>query len=74
MNSPWTVLAIGLIILFIEWISGTLNKTTILALAILILIGGIFPPFAIMLAAVILFYLMLTRGNKLLARLTPGGK
>lgn len=74
MNSPWTVVALGLIILFIEWITGNINKTTILAVAILVLLGGIFPPFAVMFAAVILVYLMLTRGQKVLARLTPSSQ
>lgn len=71
MNSPWTALALGLVILFIEWIAGTINKTTILALTILVLLGGIFPPFAIMFAAVILLYLMLTKGKTVLSHLNP---
>lgn len=66
MNSPWTVIALALVILLIEIVTNQWNDGILIALLILILVGAIFPPFAIGFSALILLYLVLRRGPTVL--------
>lgn len=75
MNSPWTVLAIAIVIFFIELLTKGWNQTLLISLLVLVLLGAIFPPFAIAFGGAILLYLIVTRGTDILKPFTPtGGK
>lgn len=71
MKSPWTTFALAIVILFIVLVTGKFNGTTLLALLVLVILGGIFPPFAVPFAAVILVYLLLVHGPDAVKKVTP---
>lgn len=62
MDSPWTGLAITVVIGIVDWITRkSLSDTTILGLIGLALLSAIFPPLGIMMGAAVLVFLGVTR-------------
>ncbi len=73
MNSPWTVLAMALVVLFFSWAAGTLGPPVWWGLLVVVLIGMLFPPLAIGLLGIALLWLIFAHGTTVLQKVTKGG-
>lgn len=67
MNSPWSGMSVAAIIGIMDYvIRGSVSDTTILGLIGLCLLCAIFPPLGLMFGIVIVLYLAITNGGKVL--------
>jgi len=74
--SLWGVIVIAVLIGGVALAMGAFTSSIGLALVVLLLVGALFPPAALLLGGVALFYLVFIHGQELFGRLAKalGGK
>lgn len=65
----WTVVVIAAVIALVHIVRGQFTATTLLALVLLVLVGALWPPLAILIGGVALVWLTFTQGVPLLRQL-----
>lgn len=74
MRSPWTTVAIAIVLTAILIVAGKWNGTLLMALLLLLLIAAIYPPAGVTLGGLALLYVILVYGQTAIAHLNLGGK
>ena len=62
MNSPWSIIAIGIALVVVTALAGVMKPTTLGAILIYVVVGMIFPPLGVWLGLAMLLYLILAHG------------
>lgn len=73
MKSPWTTVAIGIVLAAILIVSGKWNDSLLLALLLLFLIAAIFPPAGVTIGGLALLYVILVHGRTAIEHLNLNG-
>lgn len=70
MNSPWSVVAIAILLLIVTIMAGVFKPVTLAALLVFVILGMIFPPVAIWVGAIMLLYLLMVHGVNVASNVT----
>ncbi len=62
MNSPWSVIAIGIALVVVTALAGVMKSSTLGAILVYVVVGMIFPPIGIWLGLAMLLYIILAHG------------
>lgn len=68
-NSIWTVVVIAAVIALVAIVRGLFKASTLLALVVLVLVGALWPPAAVVIGGVALVWLAFTQAVPLIKQL-----
>jgi hypothetical protein len=76
LKSPWTVVGLAVVILALQFLRGGVNAVLFVGLAVLLIVGFVFPPLGVGLGAVVALLLLFTTGPTALGKVSGalGGK